>query len=60
MWDVVAILVAVDAIESEIGDVMLAARVEASADFDAQILDSLIDRSVALNKAAAKFTRQTA
>ena len=52
--------VAVDAVKADVGDVMLAAGVEAAADFDAQILHRLVELQALLAESVAQLARQTA
>ena len=51
---------AADAVEAQVGDVVLAAAVEAAADFDVQILDCLVHLQTFFGQAGAQLAGQSA
>src|SRR5262245_44453884 len=52
--------VAVDAVKADVGDVMLAAGIEAAAHLDAQIFHRLVELQTLLAETIAQLARQTA
>jgi hypothetical protein len=55
-----SINVAVNPVEADVGDMVLAAGVETATDFDAQIFDRLIELQTLFAQAGAQLARQTA
>jgi len=60
VWDSVATGMTTDTIETEVGNMMLTAGVEASAYFDVQILHSFIECVTLSCQARAEFSSQPA
>src|SRR6185503_16292044 len=55
MWHCVSVLVPADTVEAQIGDMMLAAGIEAAADLDVESADSLIHFEAALGEPHAQL-----
>jgi hypothetical protein len=59
MWDVVLVFVAAHSIEAQVSNVVLATGIEAAADLDSKIFDSLIEAAISLSEAPPQFASQT-
>ena len=60
MRHLIAVHVAADAVEADIGDVMLATGIEAAADFDVQVLHCRVEGQTFFTKPLAQLAREPA